>query len=178
MNSFLLPICWIMLLILSAAGVIVASRHLRGAASTGVIRRLDLQAFATLFDPGDEIFLRKRLSHSAFIHLKRKRLRVAFLYLNRLSANMAAILRIRNTEWVLASGNAQFSASAVIAVNLANDIRLQCLIAYVQLSLEFLLPTHQFTAPALIGEYRSLKAVLAEMRKIATESHLAAVPVI
>jgi hypothetical protein len=178
MNSFLLPICWIMLLILSAAGVIIASRHLRGAASTGAIRRLDLQAFATLLDPGDEIFLRKRLSHSAFIHLKRKRLRVAFLYLNRLSANMAAVLRIRNTEWVLASGNAQFSAAAVMAVDLANEIRLQCLIAYAQLSLEFLFPTHQFTALALIGEYRSLKEILAQMQRIATDSHLAPVPII
>jgi len=85
---------------------------------------------------------------------------------------------VRNTEWLLASGNPQFDSGAVIASNLASHIQLQCLLAFAHLSLEFLFPACQFGFAELIGEYRSLKDVLSRMQKIAGESHLAAVPVI
>jgi len=165
--------------VLGAGAVIVTCRHLlTGKTKAAVVRPFDLQAFAVVLDVEDEAYLKSMLSECSFTRLKRKRIRLAFRYVNRLSANMAAILRIRKTEWLLASRNAEFNSAASTASDLAGRIRMQCLIAYAQLSLEFLFPTHQFTAPALIGDYRSLKAVLAEMRKIGADSNFDAIPVI
>ena len=179
MISHLVPICLIAFLAVSAAGIVIAGWHLwLGKAGSVVLRPFDVEAFAIVLDLEDERFLKSRLSESAFRCLKRKRIRLALRYLDRVSANMRAILRIRNTEWLTATSNAQFDSAASLASDMASRIRMQCLIAYAQLSLEFLFPTHQFTAPSLIGDYRSLKAVLAEMRKMAAQSQLAAVPVI
>jgi hypothetical protein len=165
--------------VLGAGAVVVTCRHLLiGKTNAAVVRQFDLQAFAVVLDVEDEAYLKSMLSECSFTRLKRKRIRLAFRYVNRLSTNMAGILRIRKTEWLLASRNAEFNSAASTASDLAGRIRVQCLIAYSELSLEFLFPTHQFTATELIGDYRSLKAVLAEMRKMAAGSQLAAVPVI
>ena len=179
MSLNFISICWLALFVLIAIGIVIASRHLRsGQANSALIRRFDLEAFAAVLDPEDEAYLRSMLSKSAFLRLKRKRIRVALKYLTRLGANMAGILHIRNTEWLLASENAPFDSAASVASDLASHIRVLCFIAYAKLSLEFLFPARQFSPVELIGDYRSLKGVLAEMQNIATESHLAAVPVI
>jgi hypothetical protein len=174
-----LSICWVAVFVLIAIGIVMASRHLRaGRMNSPAIRRFDLEAFVAVLDPEDEAYLKSMLSKPAFLRLKRKRIRVALRYLSRLGANMAGILQIRNTEWLLASENAPFDSAASIASDLASHIRILCLIAFAKLSLEFLFPARQFSPVELIGDYRSLKGVLAEMQKIAAESDLAAVPVL
>jgi hypothetical protein len=81
-----------------------ASWHLwLGKAGSVVLRPFDVEAFAIVLDLEDERFLKSRLSESAFRCLKRKRIRLALRYLGRVSANMRAILRIRNTEWLTAT---------------------------------------------------------------------------
>src|SRR4051812_35157047 len=58
------------------------------------IRPVDLQAFRTLMDRDDEIFMREKLPRGKFFRLKRQRIRVTFRYVARIASNASAVLHM------------------------------------------------------------------------------------
>ena len=177
MISILVPIALIVVVAISTISVLLYARNLRdGRVHKRGPKAFDVDAFAALLNREDELFLRARLPYAEFNRLKRRRIRVAFLYLDRLSATLAAILDMRSKEWLLAGNDDQVDSLASLASDLASHIRVQCLIAYAKLSIEFVFPEIRFSPAVLITECKSLKATVVELHRIASPSGLASVP--
>ncbi len=119
------------------------------------IRPVDLQAFRTLMDRDDETFMRGKLPRSRFAHLKRLRIRVTMRYVARIAANASAVLHIGETARL--SPSPEVADAATQVMELAAQIRLQCLVAMTKLSLEYMMPSLQFTPAMLVPKYQSLK---------------------
>jgi hypothetical protein len=119
------------------------------------IRPLDLGAFYALVDREDEVFLRKRLSRREFSRLKRKKIGVMWQYVGRISDNSAAVLRL--VGMARQNPDPKVAEAALQIVNLATQIRTQCLIAFSKLAVEFMFPSMQLTPAVLAPKYESLR---------------------
>jgi len=119
------------------------------------IRPVDLQAFRTLMDRDDETFLRERLPRARFFHLKRQRIRVTFRYVNRIAANASAVLHMG--EAARLSSTPEVADAAAQVMELAAQIRLQCIMAMAKLSMEYMMPSLQLTPGMLVPKYQSLR---------------------
>ncbi len=128
--------------------VLRRSRH-------AVLRPLDVAAFHTLMSREDELFLREHLSRSAFFRLKRERVRVSLKYVDRIAGNAAAVIRLG--EMGRSSQDSEVAASAARVSELATEIRLQCLLAFAKLGMEFVCPWMQLTPAMLAPKYQSLR---------------------
>ncbi|HWX56308.1 MAG TPA: hypothetical protein VN176_17095 [Verrucomicrobiae bacterium] len=127
----------------------------RSRSNHATVRPLDVAAFRTLIDRDDELFLREKLSRSAFFRLKRERIRVVFKYVGRISGNASAIMRLGATGRI--SDDPEAALAAVQIADLATQIRLQCLMAFAKLSVEFAFPSLQLTPAMLAPKYQSLR---------------------
>jgi hypothetical protein len=132
----------------------VAVRSRRNLARRRV-RPVDLKAFRTVTDREDEMFLRERLPHASFRRLKRQRIGVAWRYLNRIANNAAAVMRLG--EMARQSADPEVAGTAAQVLDLAGQIRLQCLLAYAKLSVEFAVPSMQLTPAVLAPQYQTLR---------------------
>jgi hypothetical protein len=126
----------------------------RSRRNHAVVRPIDLKALRTLMDRDDENFLREKLSRKMFFKLKRQRVRVTLHYVSRIADNSAAVLRIGGT--VRLSPNPEVAQAAAEAIELASQIRMQCLVAFAKLTTEFVFPAVQFTPAMLVPKYQSL----------------------
>ena len=118
------------------------------AANRGVLKHVDLRAFGTLLDRDDEEFYREKLTRSEFSHLKRLRIRVTWKYVRRISDNSAVVMR---------------ETSAGQIADLAVQIRLQCMVAFAKLAVEFAFPAVQLTPAVLASKYESLRQNLSQL---------------
>lgn len=132
----------------------VAVRARRKAANRR-IRPVDLKAFRTLTDRGDEFFLRERLPRSRFRRLKRQRISVTFRYVNRIAGNTSAVMRLGDAARL--SPDPEVAQAAAQVLDLAAQIRMQCLMAYAKLSVEFAVPSLQLTPAVLAPQYQTLR---------------------
>lgn len=132
----------------------VAVRSRNGHAGRRV-RPVDLKAFRTVTDRDDELFLRERLPYASFRRLKRQRIGVAWRYLNRIANNAAAVMRLG--EVARMSPDTEVAQTAAQVLDLAGQIRLQCLLAYAKLSVEFAVPSLQLTPAVLAPQYQTLR---------------------
>ena len=119
------------------------------------IRPVDLKAFRTLMDRDDELFLQSRLPRGKFFRLKRHRVRVTLRYVARIAANASAVLRMSEASRL--SPAPEVAAAAAEVMELATQIRLQCMIATGKLCLEYAMPSLQFTPAMLVPKYQSLR---------------------
>jgi len=141
----------------------------RHAAERGLLP-LDLGAFHTLMDREDERFLRLNLSHSQFTHMKRRRIGVTWKYVNRISDNSAAVLRMAGAERQNADPNVAEAAAHV--ADLATRIRMQCLLAFVKLAVEYAVPAAQLSPAKLAPTYESLQQNLSILRSLSPNTPL------
>jgi len=119
------------------------------------IRPVDLQAFRTLMDRDDETFMREKLPRGKFFRLKRQRIRVTFRYVARIAANASAVLHMG--EAASMSATPEVANTAARVMELATQIRLQCLLAMGKLSMEYIFPSLQLTPGMLVPKYQSLR---------------------
>jgi len=119
------------------------------------IRPVNLKAFRTLMDRDDEFFLRERLPRSKFKHLKRQRIRVTARYVGRIAGNASAVLHMG--EAARLSPTPEVVEAAGQVMELATQIRLQCLFAWAKLSAEYVLPSLQLTPAMLVPKYQVLR---------------------
>lgn len=131
-------------------------------------RPVDLNAFRTLMDRDDELFMKEKLPRSKFLHLKRQRIRVTVRYVGRIAANASAVLHVGEAERLSPTPEVAHTASQVI--ELAAQIRVQCLIALAKLSLEYAMPSLQLTPAMLVPKYQSLRENVRRLSNLQTQN--------
>ena len=119
------------------------------------VRPVDLNAFRTLMDRDDELFMKEKLPPSKFRHLKRQRIRVMARYVARIAANASAVLHVG--EAARQSPAPEVAQAAAQVMELATQIRLQCLVALAKLLLEYAVPSLQLTPAMLVPKYQTLR---------------------
>lgn len=119
------------------------------------VQPLDLKAFSTLMDRSDEQLLREKLSRSQFFMLKRRRIRVSWQYVGRIGNNARVILRLGQAAHMNADADMRQSAAQV--VDLATQVRAQCLVAMAKLAVEYAFPSMQLTPAMLVMKYQALR---------------------
>jgi hypothetical protein len=119
------------------------------------VRAVDLNAFRTLMDRDDELFMKEKLPRSKFRQLKRQRIRVIVRYVRRIAANASAVLHMGEAARV--SSTSEVAEAAAQVMELAGQIRVQCLLALMKLSLEYVMPSLQLTPAMLVPKYLILR---------------------
>lgn len=142
----------------------IALRARRKHVAERGMQPLDLSAFSTLIDRQDEDFLRERMPRGQFFHLKRLRISVTWKYVNRISDNSAAVLRMVSITSQDADSSVAEAAAQV--ANLATQIRAQCLLAFAKLAVEFVFPSVQLSPAVLAPKYESLQQNLSRFKAL------------
>jgi hypothetical protein len=140
----------------------------RSRRSHGIQRPVDIKAFRTLMDRDDENFLRVKLSPVNFSQIKRQRIRLTWAYVARMSGNAAAVLRLGETARL--SADPRVAQQAMQAIELATQIRKQCLVAFAKMSMEFAFPSLQLTPALLLPKYESLRDTVARLASLQSQS--------
>ncbi|HZS28166.1 MAG TPA: hypothetical protein VFB76_13120, partial [Candidatus Angelobacter sp.] len=99
--------------------------------------------------------LKEKLPRSKFSHLKRQRIRMMFRYVARIAANASAVLRMG--EAARQNSMPEVANAAAQVMELATQIRLQCLLAMMKLAMEYAVPSLQLTPGMLEPKYQSLR---------------------
>jgi hypothetical protein len=155
-----LALCAVMLFYMA-----VRSRRTQAGQS---FRTVDLNAFRTLTDRDDELFMRENLPRSKFSHLKRQRIRVTVRYVARIASNASAVMHVGEAARV--SSAPEVAQAAAQVMELATQIRLQCLVALTKLSLEYAMPSLQLTPAMLVPKYQSLRENLRVLGDLQTQT--------
>lgn len=119
------------------------------------IQPVDLQALRILTDRDDEFFLRGKLPNSRFRRVKRQRIRVTMRYVGRIAANASVVIRLGQEARLNRDPEVARAANQVL--ELATEIRIQCLLALAKLSAEFAVPSLQLTPAVLAPAYQNLR---------------------
>jgi hypothetical protein len=157
-------------LALGALALFYGAVRNRRKQSVQPIRPVDLKAFRSLTERDDEFFLRNKLPRSRFCRLKRQRIRVTMGYVGRIAGNASLVMRLG--EEARLSPDPEVARAAAQVLELATQIRMQCLVAFAKLSAEFALPSLQLTPAALAPTYQTLRENV--MRLGSLEVHSAA----
>jgi hypothetical protein len=160
-----LAIVIIVFVLCALATILVALRSRRRHA---IQRSVDVKAFRVLMDRDDEKFLSAKLSRSVFFRLKRQRIRVSWGYVGRMSGNAANVLRL--SEAIRMSSDPRVAEQAAQAIELASQIRMQCLVAYAKLAAEFAFPSLQLSPARLASKYESLRDSVARLASLQAQS--------
>lgn len=158
----------IVLALLTFTLFFIALRARRKHIAERGVQPLDLSAFSTLIDRQDEDFLRARLPRRQFSHLKRLRISVTWKYVNRISDNSAAVLRM--VSLASQEGDSSVVEAAAQVANVATQIRTQCLLAFAKLAVEFVFPSLQLTPAVLAPQYESLQQNLSRLKALNTQA--------
>ena len=140
----------------------------RMSQSENGFRNVDLNAFRVLMDRDDERFMKKNLPRSRFSHLKRQRIRVMMRYVARIASNASAVVHIGEAARTNAAPEVAQAAAQVM--ELATQIRLQCLVALAKLSVEYAVPVLQLTPAVLAPKYQSLRDNLRILGDLQTQN--------
>ena len=135
------------------------------------VRHVDLQAFRTLIDRGDETFLREQASHRDFVRLKRQRIGLTWRYVGRIAGNAAAVLHM--VEGARQNADSEAAQVAAQVVDIATQIRMQCIVSWAKLAVEFVFPSMQLTPAMLEPKY---EAVRENLRRLGSLEPHSAVP--
>jgi hypothetical protein len=162
----------VIVLALSAVGLFYMAARSRRKQSRQQVRPVDLKAFRTLMDRDDEIFLKERLPRSRFSQLKRQRVSVSMRYVGRIANNASVVMRL--SEAARVSPDPEVARTATQIMEVATQLRLQCIVALVKLSLEFAVPSLQLTPAVLAPQYQKLRENVTRLGALQSQN---AVPV-
>jgi len=162
----------VIILALCAIGLFYTAARSRNKQARQNIRPIDMKAFRAITDRSDEIFLRRRLPRSEFSRLKRKRIHVTALYVKRMANNAAIVMRMG--EMARTSANPDVAQLAAQISETASQIRLQCIIAFAKLSVEFAVPSLQLNPATLEPSYQALRENIATLGRLQNAAPLAA----
>lgn len=154
----------VIVLALCAIGLFYTAVRSRKKRATQKIRPIDMKAFRAITSRNDEMFLRNRLPHSEFSRLKRRRIGVTFLYVKRMANNAAVVIRIG--EMARTSANPDVVRLAAQVSETASQIRLQCILAFAKLSIEFAVPSLQLNPATLEPGYQAMRENIARLGQL------------
>jgi len=140
----------------------------RSRSRQAALRPVDITAFRTLMERDDELFLRARLPGSKFTGLKRQRIRVTLGYVGRIAGNAAVVLRL--AEPARHSQDPEVAQAAAQVMEMATNIRLQCLVAVAKLCAEFAMPSLQLTPAVLAPKYQTLRENVLRLGALQTQN--------
>src|ERR1700686_2749331 len=123
--------------------------------SRATIQPVDVEAFGSLMDRADEMFLRKNTSLAAFCHIKRQRIRVNGRYIRRIADNAAAFIRLSASARMTPDSEIGDVVSQI--VDSATRLRFECLVVSIKLAVEFAFPLLQLTPTTLGQNYQTLR---------------------
>ena len=89
-------------------------------------------------------------------------------HVTRIAANASAVMHVG--EAARASSTPEVAHAAAQVMELATQIRLQCLVALTKLSLEYALPSLQLTPAMLVPKYQSLRENLRLLGDLQTQN--------
>ena len=147
-----MTILFVLALVLCA--IVVLFMAVRSRSHHATVQPLDVAAMRALIDREDELFLRETLARKSFSQLKRQRIRVTMKYVGRVAGNSAAVLRMEAGRM---SEDPEVAQTSARVADLATQIRMQCLVAYAKLGVEFAFPSFQLTPAMLVPQYQSLR---------------------
>jgi hypothetical protein len=166
-------ITWIVVVLaLCAVGLFYMAARTRRKQMRQQVRPVDLKAFRTLMDRDDEGFLKERLPRSRFAQLKRQRVAVGMRYVGRIANNASIVMRL--SEAARANPDPEIAKTATQIMEVATQLRLQCLVALAKLTLEFAFPSLQLTPAVLAPQYQKLRESVTHLGSLQTQH---AVPV-
>ena len=146
-------------------------RSRRRHAAGQPVRPLDLQAFRTLMDRDDELFLRTKLPHREFTRLKRLRVSLTWKYVGRIAGNAAAVLHM--AEGARQNADSEAAQVAAQVVDIATQIRMQCIVSWAKLAVEFMFPSMQLNPAMLEPKYQALRENLRHLGSLEPQIPLA-----
>jgi hypothetical protein len=160
----------VIIIALALCAVMLFYVAVRGRRKQGrqVVHPVDLTAFRTLMDRDDELFLRGKLPRSKFSQLKRQRIRVVLRYVGRIAHNASAVLHMG--EAARLSPTPEVAHAAAQVMELATQIRIQCLVAMGKLALEYAMPSLQLTPGMLAPKYQSLRDNVSRLGALQTQN--------
>lgn len=158
----------VIVLALSGLAVLYFAVRNRSEQSRRSIQPVDLEAFRTLSERDDEFFLREKLTGSSFRKMKRERILVTFRYVSRISGNASVVMRLGHGAQL--SPNPDVARTAAEVLELAGQIRLQCLLAFAKMSVEFAVPSLQLTPAVLVPAYQNLRENVMRLGALETQS--------
>jgi hypothetical protein len=158
----------VIVLALGAMGLFYMQVSSRRKAALQAVRPVDLKAFRILMDRDDEFFLRGNLSRSRFYRLKRQRVGVMLRYVGRIANNASAVVRL--SEPARLSSDPEVAVAAGQVIDMATQIRMQCLLAFGKLALEFAVPSLQLTPAILVPRYEALRDNVKRLGTLQTEA--------
>jgi len=123
--------------------------------STQPIWPVDVQALRNLMDRDDELFLKENLPRWRFHRLKRRRIRLTIRYVGRVAGNASLVMRL--SESARLAPDPEVAAVALEIIEMATQIRMQCMLAFAKLALEFAVPSLQLTPATLAPKYQALR---------------------
>lgn len=151
-------------LALGAVGLFYMAARGRRRRAGETVRPVDLKAFRTLVDRDDEMFLKERLPRSSFSRIKRQRVAVTMRYVGRIANNASLVMGLG--EAARQSPDPEVAQTATQIVNLATQLRLQCIMALAKLSMEYAVPSLQLTPALLAPEYQKLRENVVRLGKL------------
>jgi hypothetical protein len=155
-------------LALCAVVLFYAAVRSRRKQAAQLFRPVDLNAFRNLLDRDDELFMKEKLPRSKFVRLKRHRIRVTARYVARIASNASGVLHVGETARL--SPLPEVASTAAQVMELAAQIRLQCLVALAKLSLEYAMPSLQLTPAMLVPKYQSLRENVRRLGDLQTQN--------
>lgn len=168
MSNITIVVLIVLLSLLTITFLLVALRARRKQVAE---KPLDLSAFRTLIDRDDETFLRLKLSRNEFFHQKRHRIRVTWKYVRRIADNSAVAMR-KTSLW-RQDPNVSVAETVAEIADLAAQIRVQCLVAFAKLAVEFAFPAIQLTPATLAPKYESLRQNLSRLGSLHPQTPMA-----
>jgi hypothetical protein len=162
-------ITWIVIVLaLLAVGLFYLSARSRRKQSRQQVRPVDIKAFRTLMDRDDELFLKERLSPSGFAHIKRQRVNVSMRYVGRIANNASIVMRM--SEGARSNPDPEIAKAATQIMEVATQLRLQCIVALAKLSIEFALPSLQLTPAVLVPQYQKLRESVTRLGRLQAQT--------
>ena len=142
-------------LALGAVVLLYMAVRSRRRQSTQPIRPVDVQALRNLMDRDDESFLKENLPRWRFHRLKRRRISLTVRYVGRVAGNASLVMRL--SESARLATDPEVVAVAVEITEMATQLRMQCMLAFAKLAVEFAVPSLQLTPATLAPKYQALR---------------------
>lgn len=120
--------------------------------------QVDVETFRTLLAPGEEQYLRRSLSPSAFHRFQRRRVALALLGLEQVGKNAAMLMRLG--QLAKASSSPDLRKEAEDLIHSALRLRVNLLFVEPCLWLKWFFPGWNLSVPALETQYEELLGYL------------------
>ena len=136
---------------------VTVSRSLQVSSSAGLggqIQPIDIEAFRNLADPGEDVYLRRRLPAAEFRMVRRERLRAMATYVQAAGRNAAVLIHIGQSA--LAAGDAQTAEAGRQLVNDALLLRRNATFALLKIYVVLAWPNSTLSATPIVHGYERL----------------------